>query len=194
MKTPVWLMVRRLAGVSPGRYVAGGSMWIAFWVVPLLTGLLLKRLFDQLSGAQPASLDAALWLCAAFVLVEAVRGATFWIAILIWPYWWQGAETTLRVNILDSVLTARGPAASRLPYSSGEAVSRVRDDIHALVALTDRFVDLPGAVLFSAAAFAIMASIDPVVTVVLVLPLMLVLVLNRLLAAAIRRVHSRARR
>lgn len=193
MKSPVWLMVRRLAGVSPGRYVAGGSLWVLFWVVPVLTGLLLKRLFDQLSGAQAATLDAALWLCAAFVAVEAVRGATFWVAIMIWPYWWQGAETTLRVNILNSVLTARGPVASRLPHSSGEAVSRVRDDIHDLVALTDRFVDLTGAVLFSAAAFAIMASIDPVITVALVLPLLLVLILNRLLAAAIRRVHSRAR-
>lgn len=193
MKSPVWLMVRRLAGVSPGRYVAGGLLWVLFWVVPVLTGLLLKRLFDQLSGAQAATLDAALWLCAAFVAVEAVRGATFWVAIMIWPYWWQGAETTLRVNILNSVLTARGPVASRLPHSSGEAVSRVRDDIHDLVALTDRFVDLTGAVLFSAAAFAIMASIDPVITVALVLPLLLVLILNRLLAAAIRRVHSRAR-
>lgn len=193
MKTPVWLMVRRLAGVSPGRYVAGGLLWVLFWVVPVLTGLLLKRLFDQLSGAQAATLDAALWLCAAFVAVEAVRGATFWVATMLWPYWWQGAETTLRVNILNSVLTARGPVASRLPHSSGEAVSRVRDDIHDLVALTDRFVDLTGAVLFSAAAFAIMASIDPVITVALVLPLLLVLILNRLLAAAIRRVHSRAR-
>lgn len=193
MKTPVWLMVRRLAGVSPGRYVAGGSLWVLFWMVPVLTGLLLKRLFDQLSGAQAATLDAALWLCAAFVAVEAVRGATFWVATMLWPYWWQGAETTLRVNILNSVLTARGPVASRLPHSSGEAVSRVRDDIHDLVALTDRFVDLTGAVLFSAAAFAIMASIDPVITVALVLPLLLVLILNRLLAAAIRRVHSRAR-
>lgn len=193
MKSPVWLMVRRLAGVSPGRYVAGGLLWVLFWVVPVLTGLLLKRLFDQLSGAQAATLDAALWLCAAFVAVEAVRGATFWVATMLWPYWWQGAETTLRVNILNSVLTARGPVASRLPHSSGEAVSRVRDDIHDLVALTDRFVDLTGAVLFSAAAFAIMASIDPVITVALVLPLLLVLILNRLLAAAIRRVHSRAR-
>jgi ATP-binding cassette subfamily B protein len=188
------MVTGRLATVSLGRYLGGGALWVLFWVVPLLLGLILKELFDQLSGDRLATLDTALWLCAAFVAVEAVRGAMFWVAITVfWPYWWIGAETTLRVNMLRSLLTARGPAASRLPYSSGEAVSRVRDDVHDLVALTDRWVDLAGAVAFSGAAFAIMAAIDPVVTVALVLPLLLVLILNRLLAAAIRRVHARAR-
>jgi ATP-binding cassette subfamily B protein len=191
---PVWLVTGRLASVSLWRYLTGGTLWALFWVVPLLTGLVLRELFDQLSGDRIATLDAALWLCLAFVSVEAVRGAMFWIAITVfWPYWWIGAETTLRVNVLRSLLTARGPAASRLPYSSGEAISRVRDDVHDLVSLTDRLVDITGAVVFSAAAFAVMASIDPVVTLALVLPMLLVLVLNRLLAAAIRRVHSRAR-
>jgi ATP-binding cassette subfamily B protein len=193
-RSPVWLVTRRLATVSPGRYLGGGALWVLFWVVPLLIGLILKELFDQLSGDRIATLDTAVWLCVAFVAVEALRGGMFWVAISVfWSYWWIGAETTLRVNMLRSVLTARGPAASRLPHSSGEAVSRVRDDVHDLVSLTDRWVDLAGAVVFSGAAFAIMASIDPVVTVTLVLPLLLVLVLNRMLAAAIRRVHSRAR-
>jgi ATP-binding cassette subfamily B protein len=188
------MVTGRLATVTIGRYLGGGVLWVLFWVVPLLTGLILKGLFDQLSGDRLASLETALWLCVAFVAVEAVRGAMFWLTITIfWPYWWIGAETTLRVNTLRSVLTARGPAASRLPHSSGEAVSRLRDDVHDLVALTDRWVDLAGALAFGGAAFAIMASIDPLVTVALVLPLLLVLVLNRLLAAAIRRVHSQAR-
>jgi ATP-binding cassette, subfamily B, bacterial len=188
------MVTGRMAQVSLSRYIGGGLLWASFWVVPLLTGLLLRELFDQLSGDRIATLDAALWLCVAFVAVEAVRGAMFWVAITVfWPYWWIGAETTLRVNMLRSVLTARGPAATRLPYSSGEAVSRLRDDVHDLVSLADRWVDIAGAVVFSAIAFAIMATIDPIVTVVLVLPMLLVLVLNRLLAAAIRRVHSRAR-
>jgi ATP-binding cassette, subfamily B, bacterial len=194
VKSPVWMVTGRMATVSFGRYLGGGVLWVSFFTVPLLTGLILRELFDQLSGERIATLDAALWLCAAFVVVEAVRGAMFWIAITVfWPYWWVGAETTLRVNTLRSVLTARGPAASRLPHSSGEAVSRLRDDVHDLVALADRWVDIAGALAFSTVAFVIMAAIDPLVTVVLVLPMLLVLILNRLLAAAIRRVHSRAR-
>jgi ATP-binding cassette subfamily B protein len=183
----------RLAAVSLRRYLGGGALWMLFWTSPILVGLVLKELFDQLSGERLASLDAALWLCAGFVAVEALRSGIFWVSIVIWPYWWQGAETTLRVNVLRSVLTAPGPAASRLPHSSGEAVSRVRDDVFDLVSLTDRWVDLAGAVTFAAAAFTIMASIDPVVTLALVLPMLVVLILNRVLSAAIRRVHSLAR-
>lgn len=191
--SPVWLVVRRLTTVNLRRYLGGGALWVLFWQAPLVTGLILKALFDELSGQRTAELATAVWLCAAFVAAEAARGAIFWLAINLWPYWWQGAETTLRANILRSVLTARGPAASRLPHSSGEAVARFRDDVRDLVALTDNLVDVLGAVAFSVGAFAIMASIDPVITLVLVLPLTAVMILNRFLSAVIRRVHSRAR-
>jgi ATP-binding cassette, subfamily B, bacterial len=190
---PVALVAFRLAATSPARYLTGGSLWALLYIVPILTGLVLKALFDLLSGARTAELDAALWLCAAFVAVEALRGAIFWTAINIWPYWWQGAETTLRANTLRSILTARGPAASRLPHSSGEAVARFRDDVRDLAILTDNIVDLAGAALFSVVAFAIMASIDPVIALVLVVPLLGMIGVYRMLSAVIRRVHSRAR-
>ncbi|HEY8451624.1 MAG: ABC transporter ATP-binding protein [Micromonosporaceae bacterium] len=192
-RSQVWLVVRRLIRVAPGRYVLGGCLWALFWVAPLASGLVLKVLFDVLSGNRPAGLDAALWLCAGFVAAEAVRGAIFVVAISLWPYWWQGGETTLRANILRSVLTARGPAATRLPHSSGEAVARLRDDVRDLQILSDSLVDLTGAVAFGTGAFVIMASIDPVVTLVLALPLTGVLILTRLLSGVIRRVHARAR-
>ncbi|MGH3680841.1 MAG: ATP-binding cassette domain-containing protein [Natronosporangium sp.] len=193
MKASVWLVTGRLVRVSLRRYLGGGVLWSLFFVAPLLTGLVLKGLFDLISGARVAGLDAALWLCAALVAVEGLRGAVFWAALNFWPYWWNGAETTLRANTLRSVLTARGPAASRLPHSSGEAIARFRDDVRDLVVLTDNLVDLTGALVFTGGAFAIMASIDPVITLVLVLPLLAVLVMNRFLSAVIRRVHTRAR-
>ncbi|QSB14114.1 ABC transporter ATP-binding protein [Natronosporangium hydrolyticum] len=193
MRSPVWLVVSRLIRVSPGRYYGGGLLWVALWVTPLLSGLVLKGLFDLLSGERAAGLDAALWLCAAFVAVEALRGFFFWTGVIVWPYWWIGSETTLRANVLRSVLSARGPAASRLPHSSGEAVSRFRDDVTDLVSLTDRLVDVVGALLFTIGAFIIMLRIDPVITLVLVLPMVVVLILNRVLSAMIRRVHARAK-
>jgi ATP-binding cassette subfamily B protein len=190
---PVVLVIARLLGYDLRRYLGGGGLWSLFFVIPILTGLVLKALFDQLSGDRIATLDASLWLCAAFVAVEAVRGVVFWAALNIWPYWWNGAETILRANTLRSILTARGPASTRLPHSPGEAVSRFRDDVRDLAVLGDSVVDLLGAALFGAAAFVVMASIDPVITVVLVAPLIAVVVLFRLLGRVIRRVHSQAR-
>ncbi|WP_020574098.1 ABC transporter ATP-binding protein [Actinopolymorpha alba] len=183
----------RLARFDLRSYVAGGLLWAAFLVVPLLTGLVLKALFDQLSGHREATLDASLWLCAIFVAIEATRGAILWLALTVWPRWWNSVATTLRANALSSILTARGPAATRLPHSSGEAVSRFRDDVHDVAMLTDNAVDLFGAVIFGASAFVIMSTIDPVITLVLVLPLSVVLVLSRVLSDVIRRIHSRAR-
>ncbi|MGH3488186.1 MAG: ABC transporter ATP-binding protein [Actinopolymorphaceae bacterium] len=190
---PALLVIGRMIVVDRRRYLIGAVLWSGFIVVPLLTGVVLKALFDQISGQRIASLDASMWLCAAFVAVEASRGAIFWGALNVWPYWWNAAETTLRTNALRSILTARGPAASRLPHSSGEAVSRFRDDVHDVVGVTDNLVDLLGAVLFGIGALAIMASIDPVITVVLVLPLTVVVFLTRALSTVIRRIHSRAR-
>ncbi|HEY6739557.1 MAG TPA: ABC transporter ATP-binding protein [Actinopolymorphaceae bacterium] len=190
----VVLVVARLAGFDRRRYLVGTLLWTLFIVVPIATGLLLKGLFDQLSGHRSAGMDTVLWLCAAFVAVELVRGVIFWFALTVWPYWWNGAGTVLRTNVLRSILTARGPAASRLPHSSGEAVSRFRDDVEDLIKLADNLVDLAAGVLFAIGAFAIMATIDPVITVVLVLPLSIVLVLTRSLSEVIRRIHSRARR
>lgn len=192
-RSGVFLVMGRLASFDLRRYVVGTALWSLFFLVPLLTGLVLKGIFDQLSGKQAAGANTALWLCLAFVVVEAVRGLMFWLSLNIWPYWWNGAATTLRANVLRSVLTARGPAASRLPHSSGEAVSRFRDDVEDLVILTDNTVDLVGSLLFGIGAFVIMSSIDPVVTVVLVLPLTIVVILNRVLSEVIRRIHRRAR-
>src|SRR5690606_4064151 len=47
--------------------------------------------------------------------------------------------------------------------------------------------------LFGIVAFAVMAVIDPVITLVLVLPLLLLLLVNRVISPIVRRVHRRAR-
>jgi hypothetical protein len=46
---------------------------------------------------------------------------------------------------------------------------------------------------FAAGAFALMARIDPVITIVLVFPLVIIAVLNRLLRGVVARIHRRAR-
>src|SRR5690606_29988943 len=119
----------------------GTALFSLFFVAPLLTGLILKGVFDQLSGERLVSVDGVLWLCAAFVAVEFVRGGILWLFLNIWPYWWNAAEVKLRANMLRSILGSRGTAARRLPGSSGEAVSRFRDDVSDLTQLTDNFVD-----------------------------------------------------
>src|SRR6185369_5981953 len=61
-----------------------------------------------------------------------------------------------------------------------------------LTDFVDHGVPLAGALLFSAAALAVMAAIDPMITVVLVVPMVAVGVLSRLMSDVIRRLHRRA--
>ncbi|MFF3438455.1 ABC transporter ATP-binding protein [Streptosporangium sp. NPDC002721] len=190
---PVMLVVARLVRFDLRRYLIGALLWMPVSVIPLAGGLVLQRLFDQISGHRAASLEQSLWLCAAFVGVEVVRGLVLVVAWSYGVHWWCAAATLLRANALRSILTARGPAANRLPHSPGEAVARFRDDVSDLVNLTDESVPLAGSTLFGGAALVIMASIDPVITLVLLVPMIAVGVLSRLLNEVIRRLHHRAR-
>jgi len=191
-RRPFVRVALRLARHDLRRFLVGGFLWLPVSVIPLANGLLLKALFDRISGHRLAGLDEPLWLCAAFVATEAVRGA---FLVTAWSYgvwWWDASATVLRANVLRSVLTAPGPATSRLPAATGEAIGRLRDDVGVLVDLVDEFVPLVGAVLFAAGALAVMASIDPLITLVLVLPMLAVGVLTPVASARVRRLHRRS--
>ncbi|GAA2207904.1 ABC transporter ATP-binding protein [Nonomuraea monospora] len=188
------LVATRLATFDLRRYLIGALLWLPVHVIPLAGGLVLQQVFDRISGHQPAALEAVLWLCAAFVGVELVRGVVIVVAWTYGVYWWNAAATLLRANVLRSVLTARGPAAARLSHSSGEGVARLRDDVADAVDFTDESVSLAGTTLFAAVALPIMASIDPLITLVLILPMLAVGVLNRSMHRVVARLHRRARR
>ncbi|MBB6345929.1 ATP-binding cassette subfamily B protein [Nonomuraea muscovyensis] len=190
---PVRVVVGRLLRFDLRRYLIGALLWLPVDLVLLGSGWLLKELFDHISGGRAASLDHALWLCAAFVGAELVRGVMTVVAWSYGVYWWNAAATLLRANVLRSLLTARGPAAARLPHSSGESLARLRDDVSDLVQLADESVPLVNSALFSLGALVVMASIDPVITVVLVLPIAAVAVLSRMTHRLVHRLHLRAR-
>ncbi|MGW4643173.1 ATP-binding cassette domain-containing protein [Sphaerisporangium sp. NPDC004334] len=190
---PVPFVLRLTAIAGLRRYVAGGLLWAPVSVLPLAGGLALQRLFDLIGAHRGVALAEPLWLCAALVGVEVVRGLVMVVAWVYGTYWWDAAATLLRANVLRSLLTARGAAARRLPHSSGEAMARLRDDVGDLVQLTDDIVPLAGATLFSCAALVIMAAIDPLITLVLVVPMIVLGVLTRMLRGLIQRLHRRAR-
>src|SRR5262249_55171415 len=146
-----------------------------------------------LSGDRTVDLRAALWLCAAYVGLEVVLSVVFVTAWAYGVYWWVAAATTLRVNVLRSILTAPGTAADRLPHSAGEAGPRLRRRAGDVVQVTDALVALTGTALFGLTALAIMVTIDPAVTLALALPMIAAGVLSRLLGGLIRRLHRRAR-
>jgi ATP-binding cassette subfamily B protein len=134
------------------------------------------------------------WLLVVFVAIDLVRQLMFWLAISTWPYWWTASQTLLRTNVLRSLLCAPGPAASRLPATSGEAVNRFRDDVEDIVLFVDIVVDLTGDLVFAIIALTVLWHVDSSVTLVIILPLIVVVAVTRFLSDHIRAAYSAARR
>ena len=187
-----WRAGLRIAAFRWHRYVPGGALWALEHALPLVTGLLLKAIFDRVTGDQPAY-ASGLALLAVLVAAEAAQAGTLWAALVSWPGWWQVVAAWLRANLLGSLLLAPGPPSERLPASTGEAVGRFRDDVEDLIWYVDIWVDIAGASVFTAAALVVMLSISPVVTLVALLPLAGVLLGSRVLRQVVRRSHLRQR-
>ncbi|MGH9009660.1 MAG: hypothetical protein ACRDYF_07405, partial [Acidimicrobiia bacterium] len=187
-----WRLAGRLTLWTPRRYFGFGALWALRAVVPLASGLALKQAFDTVS-ATAGSASRGLWYVAAFFVAEALRNVLVAVAIVGWAYWWEGSNTIVRGNVLRSVLSAPGPAATRVPYSPGEAVGRLRDDSRDLVVLADGWVDLIGEVVFAVVAVAVLAAVDPVMTAVVLVPFVAGVAATALLGDAVRRAHRAAR-
>ncbi|HEX4978616.1 MAG TPA: ABC transporter ATP-binding protein [Acidimicrobiales bacterium] len=191
MTSGTWAAGLGLARFSWPRYLAGGFLWVLVHALPLLVGLALKAVFDRVEDGSTAG-DGALALVGVVVAVELVRAVEFWLAAWAWPLWWHTCLTLVRSNLLSSLLRDRAPAAGRLPGSGSRAVGRFREDAVDVVEFVDIWVDVAGGLVFTAAALVVMASIDPLLTLVVVLPMAVVVAVTRLLSSWIRRSHEAA--
>jgi ATP-binding cassette subfamily B protein len=180
-----WRIGWRLWKIRPVFSTFGSLAWILFHTLPFFVGLVLRAIFDSLSGSAPAGLDSY-GLIAVLAGVEAARWAVFFVAWVTWLRMWEWMSALLRANMLSGALFDSGPASDRLPQSAGEAVTRFRDDVEDVVWFVDIHLDLAGGVVFAVLALAVMSEIDPLVTLVAIVPLVAVIIGNRVLTNRMR--------
>ncbi|MQC27464.1 MAG: ABC transporter ATP-binding protein [Chloroflexi bacterium] len=180
----VWRLAWRLAVYRPWLFAASMLLWIGVHALPVTAGIVVGLIFDALSGGAPLGLNV--WsILALLVVAEAVRVAVFYAAIVVWLYYWQVIAAVLRTNMLDWIV--RGPGVHPLPGSPGEVVSRFRDDTESFVQFIDTWLDVTGTAVFTVIAVAIMSSISPLITVVVLLPLAATVAITRMMTSRIRR-------
>lgn len=173
----------RLIGTDPRAYALAIVTWTLFHMSPLVVGALVKLVLDHLTAGG----DGTPWVLLAAVLgTEVAR----W-SVLIWSAWqWQGAWTgwnsVPRVNALTSLATGKGPTAGRLPGSSGEAVSRFRDDTHDLAMVLDSWLDLAGTGLAAIVAIVVMFAVDAKAAAIVLIPMGLSVALSLSLGPRLR--------
>ena len=176
-------LLMKLTRHRRGLFVLSCTLWVAIHALPVLSGLIMRELFDALAGTAPAGSNP--WTLLVLVLaVDAGRLLTMAAGIYTFVTYWFETVLVMRHNLLRYLLTA--PGTRRLPDSSGEAVSRFRDDVEDIADYVEYWIDFWGLALFAAIALGVMAFIQPLLTVLVCLPLLVTFLLTGLLRPQIR--------
>ncbi len=166
------------------------AIWLLVHASPVLVGLFMKGIFDTLSGQATAALSPWAFLVLALA-VDVMRIGALAGGVYAWASYWSEVILRMRRNLLAYLLTA--PGSRRLPDSPSEAISRFRDDVDDIAQYLEHWVDMWGLVLFAVIALAVMFQVDPLMTALICLPLLLTLLLTNALRPHIRRVRRAMR-
>jgi ATP-binding cassette subfamily B protein len=184
-----WIFVR-MVRYRPGLFALNVLVFAVVHSWPLLTGLLLRSIFNTVSGQAPAGLNV--WtllalLLGVYVVFVGQRATGHWI----WFTLELSLNALLRRNSIEWL--CQGPGSRNLPRSPGEAVSRLRGDVRELVAFIANWIDLAGRLVFTLVAIGIMYTIEPRVTAAMLIPLVLITLFVQSMTNRIR-TYRRARR
>ena len=181
---PSWRLLGRMARYSLGLYILSALFVTLFYVVPLIPGLLVRGLLDALTGAAPAQVNLA-GVLSLLLAIAVGRSVAIVIGVAIENSVREIVATLLRKNMLAHILAQ--PGARALPASPGEAVSRFRDDVNAVVNFLTWATDPIGQTIVFSTALAILIRINPVITLTVFLPLLVTLVVVNRMTQRIQR-------
>jgi ATP-binding cassette, subfamily B, bacterial len=176
----VWEIIR----YRPGRFLFCFIMWTLVHGSPLIFGILIAMTFDRLAQGVPVASTA--WAPAiVFAAIAIGRNAIIWLGDRAWINHWIEQSVQLRRNLLSWLLEA--PRSRVIPLAPGEAISTFRDDVDDLLRYMENWVDMGGLVVFGVGSVAIMASISPRLTAILLIPLLLTVLVTQALSPQIRK-------
>ena len=187
----VWPYFWRLARANLGLYALSALTFIGALGLPVVAALLLRELFDSLTGE--ATLEFSVWTILALKIgVDAFHLSVMQTASQISEDMLRGLlEARLQTNLFKAVVEGR-PRRGR--SSAGDAINRFRDDVGAIVEPLTVPPILVGYVVVMAATFFVMFQVSPLVASVIFLPSVVVVVVTRTLGAWIRSYSEAARR
>jgi len=170
----------RLVLFRPWLFGIATIVWVAHGAVPIITGYVMGRLFDALTGPHTVDLGSAVAvLLLARTGLEVVSiGSYLCTKLLIRRFWLTGA-TLQRQNMLSWLVS--GSAWRPLPAETGDVLNRFRDDPMELIWFIDRWTDAAACLTFLAIALAIMVSISPIITIASTAPVALLVVMTHML-------------
>lgn len=164
------MVLLRLVRFSPRYFLTCVFFAIlVFFVLPIPLGLATRAFFDALAGGS-TGLNA--WSAIA-VLIAVQLGEVFASPALgnPWNSLQQKSHVLLRRNLFAGILHGYGQHG--LPESAAETINRFRDDPEIFGDALDALCDLIGRSFFAVGAAVVMWQINPTITAVLFVPLLL---------------------
>jgi ABC-type multidrug transport system fused ATPase/permease subunit len=182
-----WALIR----YQPWPFAVHSILLILVTVAPVGLGLVAQAVFDTITGAAPAALSV--WaLVALYISIGLAQLATSFGSV--WgdvTFRYRRVCGLLRHNMLASLL--RRPGALPPPVSSGEAISRYRDDVGEIADFPTWLPNVAGEAIAFIIAVAIMAQINWLITLIIFAPLFAVIGLVRLVWARFMRAQEAER-
>lgn len=181
----VWYYWWQLIRCLPFEYARTAVLRILiFTVVFQLTGLVIRGFFNSLTGSAPTDWGPATW-AALFVGLAVVRGVLILTDMYSFFAWSFSSAAVLRKNLFERILDR--PGAQAVPESTGEAVSRFREDADDVGNFTTWAMFPVSLSLFAVVALAVMVQINALITALVFLPLAGVVVAANM---AMSRIHT----
>ncbi|MFZ6030182.1 MAG: ABC transporter ATP-binding protein [Chloroflexota bacterium] len=193
---------KTVAGIDTGRFVWGlmrfapalfslttlvRCLYLLTYLVP---GLIAREVFNLLAPGAPAGWN--LWTLVALLAGSGLAQilATYVQARLDTPFAIR-MHTLLRKNLLRQVL--QQPGACALPETSGEAISRFREDVEIPAYLVLRFGDMAANGVYAALAMSILLNLSATITLAAVIPLAVILAVAQVAAQRVEGYRRAAR-
>lgn len=171
-------------------FVLTAALWTLIHVAPIVFAFAMRGVFDALSGAAGAGTNAWSYL-ALGLSVDIARIGLMAGGIYTWATWWLELTLHVRRSMLAYLLEAAG--ARRLPDSPSEAVTRFRDDVNDIGEYLEHWCDFWGFAAYGAVALVTMFIVDPLMTLLAGVPLLLTVFLTGALRPHIRNARRRSR-
>lgn len=175
----------RLVSFRGRHFWLGSAAWVAYFVYPIVPGLLTARAFGVIQNDGPVR-ELVVLLATVAVLEMTVRIALR-AAHRYFMLGFTASGGLAQANVVHAQLASGGPDHAVRAISVGDAMTRLRDDPEDLTRFVDNWVDMLGSALFAVVAVVILMQTHAAATVVALVPLVLVVFGNRAIGHRIRR-------
>jgi ATP-binding cassette subfamily B protein len=182
-----WALIR----CHPGLYSATTVLRIVIFAVAFqVWGLIIRWFFDSLTGDAPLNWGPAAW--AALLVGAAVARSAMILADMHLFFAWEfSSSAVMRKNMFERILER--PGARALPGSTGEAISRFREDPEEVGNFTVWALFILAQLIFAVIAFWIMLGISVRITVFAFVPLVFVVAAANLAMTRVQKYRKASR-